>query len=90
LGNGGIPEPRKAEVKSAATEKTVGSIMWKRLGETKDSPACLVLDGPNRDVKGEEEKFVPHGFMTLEFNGPSMVERVFLSDGAEILSKTIS
>jgi len=90
LGNGGIPEPRKDEVKAAPTERSVGGVMWKRMAATTDSPSCLVLDGPNRDIKGEEEKFVPHGFMTLEFAGPKLVERVLLSDGTELLSNTIS
>jgi len=90
LGNGGIPEPRKDEVKSAPAERTIGPLAWKRLGATADSPACLVLDGPNRDIKGDEQKFVPHGFMTLDFDGPRLVEHVLLSDGTELFSNTIA
>jgi hypothetical protein len=89
LGNGGIPEPRKGSVKAAPAERTIGNVTWKRLTATADSPSCLVLDGPNPAIKGEENKFVPHGFMTLEFNGPALVERVLLADGTEILSHTI-
>jgi hypothetical protein len=89
LGNGGIPEPRKDEVKAAPTERSIGKTLWKRMAATADSPACLVLDGPNADIKGDEDKFVPHGFMTLEFDGPKLVERVLLSDGTELLSNTI-
>jgi hypothetical protein len=89
LGNGGIPEPRKDEVRKAPSERTIGTTMWKRLGATADSPSCLALDGPNVYVKGEEEKFVPHGFMTLELDGPALVERVFLPDGTELFSNTI-
>jgi calcineurin-like phosphoesterase family protein len=81
LGNGGIPEPRKKQVKSAVTESSVGGLTWKRLAATEESPSCLVLDGPNRFVEGEEEKFGPHGFMTLEFNGPTLHERVYHADG---------
>lgn len=89
LGNGGIPEPRKREVIDAPTERTVGQFTWKRLGATADSPSCLALDGPNPDVKGQEAKFVPHGFMTLEFNGGSITERVCTADGTTIFSNTI-
>jgi hypothetical protein len=89
LGNGGIPEVRKTEVKQAPTEKAVGKFMWKRLSQTNDSPSSLALDGPNPDVKGDEEKFVPHGYMTLELNGPTLTERVVLADGTEILENTI-
>jgi hypothetical protein len=81
LGNGGIPEPRVGSVLSAPVERAIEDVAWKRLSNTSDSPACLVLDGPNSFVVGEEEKFVPHGFMTLEIQGAIMTERVFLADG---------
>jgi hypothetical protein len=74
---------------AAATERHVGAIMWKRLPSTGESPSCLALDGPNADIPGEEEKFVPHGYMTLTFNGPTLTERVFLSNGTELYSHTI-
>jgi hypothetical protein len=89
LGNGGIPEVRKRDVKAAPVDRSVGPVAWKRMTATADSPSCLVLDGPNAAIKGDEEKFVPHGFMTLEFNGPDLTERVFLADGTELLSHTI-
>ncbi len=89
LGNGGIPEVRKRDVKQSPTEKEVGKFMLKRMSRTSDSPSCLVLDGPNPDVKGDEEKFVPHGYMTLEFDGPKLTERVLLADGTEIFKAEI-
>ena len=90
LGNGGIPEARKQAVKDAPAHKTVGGVTWKRLDATADSPACLALDGPNPDIPDRPERFVPHGFMTLEFDGPSLTERVFLSNGQEILSGRVA
>jgi predicted phosphodiesterase len=90
LGNGGIPEVRKREVEQAPTERSVEGVMWKRLSATCESPSCLALDGPNPDVRGEEEKFVPHGYMTLELEGPTLTERVHLANGKEILVNTIS
>jgi hypothetical protein len=89
LGNGGIPEPRKEIVKTAPTEKIVHAVSWKRLSKTEDSPSCLVLDGPNQFIEGEEEKFGPHGFMTLDFNGPVLTENVFSADGTELYKKEI-
>jgi hypothetical protein len=84
IGHGGIPSPRKSEVMSAPVDRHVAGVSWKRLSETVDSPACLVLDGPNPLVKGEEEKFGPHGYLTLDFDGPDLTERVHLPDGTEI------
>ncbi|MEA2840566.1 MAG: hypothetical protein QOF41_1896 [Methylobacteriaceae bacterium] len=90
IGHGGIPAPRKSEVKNAPVDRQLSGITWNRLSATSDSPACLVLDGPNPLVPGEEKKFGPHGYLTLEFNGPNLVERVHLPDGTEIFKGQIS
>lgn len=95
LGNGGIPESRSREVRQApADERYPGGAgcTWRRLDPTAEAPGCVVLDGPNVDFTkpAHQQKFVPHGFMTLEFTGPTLVERVFHSDGTELLSHTIT
>lgn len=54
IGNGGIPSPRKAEVIAAELYRSVNGVAWKRLSATRDSPACIALDGPNPFVTGEE------------------------------------
>ena len=41
------------------------------------------------DDKDDQEKFVPNGFMTLDFSGPTLVERVLLSNGTELYTNTI-
>ena len=94
LGNGGIPEPRPDEVKNAARDPEhpgVGDVVWKRLSATPDVPGSIVLDGPNRDMvkPSHQRRFGPHGFMTLTFEGPTLVESVHLSDGTELLRATI-
>ena len=95
LGNGGVPEPRKAEVKDAPADGRhpgAGECTWRRLGPTPGVPGCIVLDGPNRDMAKpvHQRRFGPHGFMTLQFTGPELVERVHLSDGTELFRNTIS
>ena len=95
LGNGGVPDPRRGEVKGADADERhpgVGDCTWRRLGPTADAPGCIVLDGPNRDMakKSHQTRFGPHGFMTLEFTGPELVERVYLSDGTELFLNTIA
>jgi predicted phosphodiesterase len=94
LGNGGIPEVRKKEVISAPVDpaqKQAADCSWKRLAETKDAPSCIALDGKNNDMEdeGDKKKFVPHGFMTLEFKGKQLIEKVLLSDGTELYTNTI-
>ena len=95
LGHGGIPEARKSEVTQApvdASHAGGGGCTWRRLEATPDSPGCIALDGPNMDMKdaGDQKKFVPHGFMTLEFDREHLVERVFTSGGTEILKNAIA
>jgi len=90
LGHGGIPEPRNPEVKTAAPERQAHAMSWKRLGATPDSPSCLVLDGRNEYIKGKEEKFAPHGYMTIDLDGPKLTERIFTPDGKEIWSFEIT
>jgi hypothetical protein len=93
LGNGGIPSARNKEVRSAPADPrpAAGGCTWQRLSATADSPSCIVLDGPNADMEddGDKKKFNPHGFMTLEFTGPKLIERVLLSNGTELYSNTI-
>ena len=95
LGNGGIPSARNDAVKSVPPDPAhpgAGGAKWHRLPQTADAPACIVLDGKNMEMKKakDQEKFVPHGFMTLEFKGPNLTERVLLSDGTEVFSNTIT
>jgi hypothetical protein len=89
IGHGGIPSPRKMEVMDAPADRRINGIAWKRLSGSHDAPSCLVLDGPNPLVKGEEQKFGPHGYLTLDFDGPNLIERVHLPDGTEILKRQV-
>ena len=95
LGNGGVPEPRKGVVKNAPTSTKhpgAGQAVWKELAATADVPGAIVLDGPNLDLEKEsdQKRFSPHGFVTLEFNGPTLIERVRLSDSTELYTNTIT
>jgi hypothetical protein len=90
IGHGGIPSPRKMEVMDAPVDRRLNGVAWMRLSANADAPACLVLDGPNPLVKGEEQKFGPHGYLTLDFKGTDLVERVHLPDGTEIFAGPVT
>jgi len=96
LGNGGIPEPRDRRVTSAADDPKhatgVANTVWKRVDVTPESPGAIVLDGPNMTMEKakDQQKFSPHGFMTLEFKGDKLIERVYLSDGSKVYEETLS
>jgi hypothetical protein len=68
----------------------VAGVTWRRLGATADSPGCLALDGPNPLIPGEEEKFGPHGYLTLDFHGPALTERIHLPDGSVIFENLVA
>jgi hypothetical protein len=95
LGNGGIPQAPKDEVRSASPDPRhpgAAGVFWRRLEKNANAPGCIVLDGPNAAMKkdSDKKKFVPHGFMTLELTGPALTERVCLADGTEVFSNTIT
>jgi hypothetical protein len=90
IGHGGIPSPRKNEVIDASADMQLEGIAWKRLAANAEAPSCLVLDGPNPLVKGEEQKFGPHGYLTLQFEGPNLFERVHLPEGKEIFKNQVA
>lgn len=89
VGHGGIPHPRLDLVKQAPVEKATAGVKWHRLPANAGSPSCLFLDGPNLLIAGEEEKFGPHGYLTLDFNGAALTERIHLPDGTTILEQAV-
>lgn len=89
-GNGGVPSPRREEIMNAPSERVVDAVSWKRFLQTADCPSLLILDGDNPYISGEERRFSPHGYMTLELNGPTITERVHLPDGTEIYAGQIA
>jgi calcineurin-like phosphoesterase family protein len=89
IGHGGIPSPRKSAVRSAPTSHNLGGIAWKRLSAGQYAPPSIVLDGRNPLVPGEEDKFGPHGYLTLDFDGPKLIERVHLPDGTAIYQAAV-
>ena len=89
VGNGGIPAPRRDIVRQSPIDRQIGNVTWRRLEATTESPGCLVLDGPNPLIIREEEKFGPHGYLTLDFDGPQLIERIRLSDSTILLEQHV-
>jgi hypothetical protein len=76
IGHGGMPEFRPA-----ALGDTVASRRMRRFEKTPKSPGAYVLDGPNEYIVGEEDKYTPHGYVTLLFDGPKLTEYYHDPDG---------
>jgi len=54
---------------------------WRRLPPRNFVPSGLILYGPNRYIAGHETEYLPHGYVTLEFDGPRLREFVHDADG---------
>jgi hypothetical protein len=79
IGHGGMPQsrtatrdlPREAHADFSRAE-------WKRsaacVKEGNALAECVVLDGENPLIPGEEAKFTPHGYAVLTLDGPTLKE----------------
>jgi hypothetical protein len=92
IGHGGFPYSRHTkliESRGGKREKGDGGSAWYRLngttvppGESRVAgglmiPGGLVLDGPNPYLDAEADKYGPHGYVTLEFEGDRLFETYF-------------
>ena len=91
IGHGGMPESRDATRDlPSAEESKYQDADWRRspsqakLGNV--LPGCIVLEGSNPDILGEEDKFTPHGYAIITVEGPTLKEQVLTSTGKVIYS----
>jgi hypothetical protein len=61
---------------------------WYRVART-GAPPALALDGPNRYIPGEEARYSPNGFLSLDLDGPSIHETVHAPDGTPLFVNTL-
>lgn len=83
IGNGGMPEVRK-DYRTLPAEKTAEGVGFYRLPGVGMNPSCLALDGPNEWIIGHEEKYVAHGYLTIDINGGHLTETYRDSRGKEL------
>jgi predicted phosphodiesterase len=86
IGHGGMPYLRTKEIKSlpVSAGTTDASTLWKKVPERDLVPGGIVLDGPNADIRGKEEKYGPNGYMTLAFQDGKITETVHSARGVEL------
>jgi len=91
VGHGGFPEFRDKidDVPIDADEPVVGDYKWRRLAARNLVPGGIILDGPNPYVKGHENEYQPHGYLTLEFDNDRLTEIYHLPDGRVVRTKTL-
>jgi hypothetical protein len=79
VGHAGMPEFRPDQLGAP-----VPTPQFRTLAGKKGVPGGLVLDGPNADIPGEEKKFMPHGYVTLQFAPDRIIETVYDSHRVEL------
>jgi predicted phosphodiesterase len=88
LGNGGMPANRK-DLAGFPVVRTEGKFSW-RHSTTDKTPPGDYLDGPNEFIKADPDGYGPHGYMTLDFDDASLIEKVFTAGGQEVYCNKIS
>lgn len=94
IGHGGMPQSRSATRNlPRAGEALYAQAEWRRsdgqVVEGNSLPACVVLDGGNPFIVGEEDKFSPHGYAVLTFDGPHLLEQLFDPLGGIVYEQTL-
>ena len=93
IGHGGMPESRK-KTKNLGTAPGAGHADWRRANaaivDGTPVPQALVLEGPNPFLGNEADKFLPHGYAVLNFDGPALTEQVLDPEGKVIYEKQLA
>jgi hypothetical protein len=95
IGHGGMPQNRDA---TQTLPRADGAVFeradWRRSPpQIRDGnllPGCVVLEGRNEFIVGEEDKFLPHGYAVLELDGAMLKEQVLDPRGQVIYEKVLA
>jgi len=95
VGHGGMPQSRAATIGlPRAAGNDYQRADWRFCAPTTVEGIRLaraaVLEGPNQFIVGEEEKFTPHGYAVLNFDGAHLEEEIRSATGQVIYSKRLA
>jgi len=94
FGHGGMPHSRsKTRDLPRAGEAIYADDHWVRSKASQHGghllPDCVILEGPNPYIKGEEDKFAPHGYAVLQLEGKGLLEQVLTPSGKVIYQRQL-
>jgi hypothetical protein len=94
FGHGGMPQSRSGTRNlPRAGEVIYADDNWVRSKASHHGghllPDCVILEGPNPYIKGEEEKFTPHGYAVLQLEGRGLMEQVLTPAGKVIYQRQL-
>jgi hypothetical protein len=78
-----MPEVR-GDYRDLPPLKTVNEVTFYPIAGAGANPACTAMDGPNKWIVGHQGKYVAHGYLTLEFDGPTLRESYRDAEGREL------
>ncbi|MBB5052776.1 hypothetical protein HNQ36_002750 [Afipia massiliensis] len=95
IGHSGMPQSRTPTI---GLKRAAGSVYeradWRVCPATtvegNKLARAVVLEGPNEFIVGEEEKFLPHGYGVLNFDGVHLEEEIRSATGKVIYSKRLA
>jgi hypothetical protein len=94
IGHSGYPYFRKPSLpfRRLTDPPPISHSFWRELpfNRQTNTPHAILLDGPNPDLGRQAAKYGPHGYVTLEFEGPTLTERYFLANGEQLTTKRIA
>lgn len=94
IGHGGMPQGRR-ETRNLPKANGFGNADWRQAPAKVDpqgvrlAPPSAILDGPNPLIKGEEDRFAPHGYAVLTLDGAHLIEEVRDPQGAVVYQKQL-
>jgi predicted phosphodiesterase len=80
IGHGGMPQ-RRGKEKTAPVDLEKCGVTWRKLAAKPGVPSAVILDGPNPYIKGEEETYSPHGYVSLQFSDKKLHECYWTPEG---------
>ena len=95
IGHSGMPQSRDPTIglqraPGSAYEKADWRICPEQIVKGNPLPRAVVLEGPNEFISGEEEKFSPHGYGVLNFDGEHLEEEIRSATGKIIYSRRLA
>lgn len=89
VGHSGYPYFKDKTTEGSLGEKKHQDSVWRKVDTKNMVPGGLILEGPNPYVKGEESKYGPNGYMTLEFDDDHLNEIIHTPDGERIFEQQL-
>jgi hypothetical protein len=86
IGHGGFPYFRD---KGLLGDKPPAQPQWKNLQSKNLVPSGKILDAANEFIGEAPQDYGPNGYVTLEFDGPSLTEIVHMPDGTVVWKQPI-